>query len=133
MQRKEEVLIAGAGLAGMTAAINLALYGCRVIIFDKGKEVGSCFNDDFQGLENYSTPEDVIGWLAEMHRPTDFAATGFTEMETVDGGGAELSSAWANASTCGREKVVLMSNSQAGIALDGQSFVLAFQHCRSND
>ncbi len=65
MQIKEEVLIAGAGLAGMAAAINLALDGCRVIIFDKGKEVASRFNNDFQGLENYSTPEDVIGWLAK--------------------------------------------------------------------
>jgi flavin-dependent dehydrogenase len=62
--RTDEVLIAGAGPAGLTAAILLARAGYRARVFEARSTVGGRFNDDFQGLENWSRPEDV---LTELH------------------------------------------------------------------
>ncbi|MDH5505957.1 MAG: NAD(P)/FAD-dependent oxidoreductase [Anaerolineae bacterium] len=57
------ITIAGAGPAGMTAAILLAKAGFAVRVYEQRAGVGSRFNDDFQGLENWSREQDVLDEL----------------------------------------------------------------------
>lgn len=57
---KEPIQIAGAGPAGLAAAITLARAGCRVVIHEAQREVGYRFQRDLQGLENWTTEQDVL-------------------------------------------------------------------------
>ncbi len=47
--------IIGAGLSGLTAAINLAKAGYKVDVYEENKDSGLRFNGDLQGLENWLT------------------------------------------------------------------------------
>ena len=62
----QDITIAGAGPAGLTAAIILAKAGRRVRVFEQRSGVGRRFNDDFQGLENWSREEDVLEEIRAM-------------------------------------------------------------------
>ena len=73
-QPEAPVEIAGAGPAGLAAAIILARAGRKVIVYEMQKEVGHRFGGDFQGLENWSTTEDVLATLAALGLATDFNA-----------------------------------------------------------
>ncbi len=66
--------IAGAGPAGLTAAITLAQAGRQVVVHETHEEVGHRFGGDFQGLENWSTREDVLATLTALGLATDFTA-----------------------------------------------------------
>ncbi len=55
------VHIVGAGPASLVAAINLARARHEVIVHEQKSDVGLRFQGDFQGLENWSTEEDVLG------------------------------------------------------------------------
>ncbi len=68
------VEIAGAGPAGLAAAITLAHAGRQVIVHETQKEVGHRFGGDFQGLENWSTTNDVLALFATLGLTTDFRA-----------------------------------------------------------
>ncbi len=68
------VEIAGAGPAGLAAAITLAHAGRRVVVHESQKEVGRRFGGDFQGLENWSTREDVLALFEQSGFTTDFSA-----------------------------------------------------------
>lgn len=57
---RTDIRIAGAGPAGMAAAIMLAKAGYRVRVAEQQSGVGRRFNDDYQGLENWSREEDVL-------------------------------------------------------------------------
>jgi len=70
----EPVEIAGAGIAGLTAAITLAKAGRRVVVHEAQKGVGYRFGGDFQGLENWTTREDVLQTLEASGLTTDFTA-----------------------------------------------------------
>lgn len=67
------VQIAGAGPAGLAAAITLAQAGRRVVVHEAQREVGYRFQRDLQGLENWSTEKDVLEMLREAGLTTDFA------------------------------------------------------------
>jgi flavin-dependent dehydrogenase len=57
----EETKILGAGISGLTAAINLARSGGKVRIFERGKSVGMRFCQNFQGLRYiYMAPEKFM-------------------------------------------------------------------------
>jgi 2-polyprenyl-6-methoxyphenol hydroxylase-like FAD-dependent oxidoreductase len=74
IQPETPIEIAGAGPAGLAAAITLARAGRNVTVFEMQKEVGHRFGGDFQGLENWSTTEDVLTTLAASGLTTDFDA-----------------------------------------------------------
>lgn len=68
------VEIAGAGPAGLAAAITLAQAGRQVIMHETQREVGHRFGGDYQGLENWSSDEDVLSLLKAQNLATDFTA-----------------------------------------------------------
>lgn len=68
------VEIAGAGPAGLAAAISLAQAGRQVIVHETQKEVGRRFGGDYQGLENWSSDEDVLSVLKAQGLTSDFVA-----------------------------------------------------------
>ena len=73
--RKSEVQpieIAGAGPAGLAAAITLARVGRRVVVHEAQREVGYRFQRDLQGLENWTTEQDVLLALEQLGITTGF-------------------------------------------------------------
>lgn len=72
MQNSKAIKIIGAGPAGLAAAINLAMNSYEVIVYEKNADVGMRFNNNFQGLENWSTEEDILSSLKTMSINTDF-------------------------------------------------------------
>ncbi len=71
-QMNEPIQIAGAGPAGLSAAITLARAGKTVIVHEAQESVGWRFKRDFQGLENWTTQQDVLQVLADNGITTDF-------------------------------------------------------------
>lgn len=81
----ENIKIAGAGPAGLTAAINLAKAGYQVDVFEKYYNTGVRFNGDLQGLENWFK-KDVIDELHDMNiKSTNFNFTGFKNLIISNG------------------------------------------------
>lgn len=70
----EPIEIAGAGPAGLAAAITLAQAGRKVLVHETQKEVGHRFGGDFQGLENWTTEEDALTVLKTLGITTGFTA-----------------------------------------------------------
>jgi len=62
----ETVNIIGAGPAGLTAAIVLARHGVPVKVYEATAAVGARLNGDFQGLENWSSEQEIPALLAEI-------------------------------------------------------------------
>ncbi|MDZ4140519.1 MAG: NAD(P)-binding protein, partial [Methylotenera sp.] len=73
MVQTELIQIGGAGPAGLAAAITLAKAGRHVLVHEAQSEVGHRFDGDFQGLENWSTQQDVLDLLREIGITTEFA------------------------------------------------------------
>lgn len=81
----KKIKILGAGLSGLTAAINLAKSGYTVDIYEKNKDVGMRFNGDIQGLENWSDKKDIIKELKESNVDVDFDYSPFYKIIITDG------------------------------------------------
>ena len=64
--KDSSVHIVGAGPASLVTAINLAKAGIEVVIHEQKSEVGSRFNGDFQGIENWSTDMDALEFLSSI-------------------------------------------------------------------
>ncbi len=73
-QSSATIQIAGAGPAGLAAAIVLAKAGRQVVVHEAQHQVGNRFGRDFQGLENWSTAEDVLSIFKKLGLETDFTA-----------------------------------------------------------
>ena len=72
-QNEDCIDIAGAGPAGLAAAITLARAGRPVVVHEAHGEVGHRFQRVLQGLENWSSEEDVLADLERLGVTTDFA------------------------------------------------------------
>lgn len=70
----EEFQIVGAGPAGLAAAIALARAGRRVVVHEAAAEVGSRFRGDYQGLENWTSENDVLDVLRGQGIACNFSA-----------------------------------------------------------
>ncbi len=76
MNKKIDII--GAGIAGLTAAITLARDGYAVTVFEQHADVGYRFNNDFQGLENWSSKIDIMQELASMGISLNFDYTPYS-------------------------------------------------------
>lgn len=83
----ERIQVVGAGPAGLAAAITLARGGRRVVVYEAAAEVGSRFQGDHQGLENWTTERDVLDDFREHGITCDFAQTPFREGIAFDAWG----------------------------------------------
>jgi flavin-dependent dehydrogenase len=79
------IRIAGAGPSGLTAAIVLAHAGHRVDVFERRSVCGARFGGDLQGLENWSSPLDVLDELRSLGIPVEFDAAPFSQGIQTDG------------------------------------------------
>jgi ribulose 1,5-bisphosphate synthetase/thiazole synthase len=61
-----KIKTAGAGASGLTTAINLARAGFSVELFEPKGDVGCRFSGGHQGLENRTSPADVLNKLEEL-------------------------------------------------------------------
>jgi flavin-dependent dehydrogenase len=66
------VTIVGAGPSGLACAIVLAKAGVAVTVREARATVGARFHGDFQGLENWSSPTDVLEELRSFGIQPDF-------------------------------------------------------------
>lgn len=81
--------IAGAGPAGLAAAIVLARAGHEVQVFESRDRVGGRFHDDLQGIENWTTGIDVLEELAAEGLAIDCWRRAFHRSELCKGSGAD--------------------------------------------
>lgn len=70
--------ILGAGPAGLAAAIVLARAGEAVELYEQQADCGARFGGDLQGLESFSTQQDVLEELRAAGLATDFLARPFS-------------------------------------------------------
>jgi flavin-dependent dehydrogenase len=71
----KHIKILGAGISGLTAAINLAKTGYKVDVFEKRSEVGKRFHGDFQGISNNADPQDALEELISCNIAINFPYT----------------------------------------------------------
>ncbi|MBT3479019.1 MAG: NAD(P)-binding protein [Candidatus Marinimicrobia bacterium] len=67
--------IAGGGIAGLTAAIQLKMAGHNPVVYEKESQIGAGRHGDFEGLENWIYPQSMPAFLIE-------AGFDFTEIKT---------------------------------------------------
>lgn len=83
------IKIAGAGISGITAGINLVKYGYEVEIFEKNEQIAKRFKGDFQGIENWTTEEDALTVIKNCGLDLNFKITPSDNFE-VTGSKKEL-------------------------------------------
>ncbi len=83
------VEIAGAGPAGLAAAIGLAAAGRRAVVHERAGNVAHRFHGDIQGLENWTTDVDVLEELETLGIAPTFEHTPFRETVLFEGDGRE--------------------------------------------
>jgi len=59
MNDKAVIEISGAGPAGLAAALAATRAGQHALVYERRADVGGRFYDDFQGLENWTTQDDM--------------------------------------------------------------------------
>lgn len=81
MKSKDKTItIAGAGIAGLTAAINLAKAGYKVEIYEQNEVTGKRFEGNFQGIDNWSFKQNALDFLKQVNIKINFDCSGFKEM-----------------------------------------------------
>jgi len=83
----EQLVVVGAGPAGLAAAIFAARAGARVVVYERARVVGSRFHDDFQGLENWTSEMDVLDELGGFGIAPTFEHRGVHEQVCFGPGG----------------------------------------------
>jgi flavin-dependent dehydrogenase len=69
---KSVIKIAGAGPAGLTAAVALARAGRRVVVYERAEEVGSRHAGDLEAVENWTTSSSLSDELSEWGLAINF-------------------------------------------------------------
>ena len=82
--RMRRIRILGAGVSGLTAAINLAKEGYDVEVYERGKEVGTRFRGDLQGLDNWSDKRDIPEMLKSFGLDMNFDCDPFRRVEATN-------------------------------------------------
>lgn len=67
-----DVHILGAGISGLTSAINLAKEGYSVDVYERNSDCGMRFLGDMQGIDNYYPEKDVLTMLRGMNIESNF-------------------------------------------------------------
>lgn len=81
----ESIKILGAGISGLSAAINFAKQGYNVDVFEKRSDCGKRFLGDLEGLENWSSELNVLEELNKMNIKTNFDYNPFKQLSVSDG------------------------------------------------
>ena len=68
----KDIKIMGAGISGLSAAINLAKDGYNVDVFEKRSDCGKRFLGDLEGFENWSSSVDILDEIRSMNIKTNF-------------------------------------------------------------
>lgn len=79
------IKILGAGISGLSAAINLAKAGYEVEMFESRGDSGARFKGDLQGLENWSSKKDVLKDLKAMNLKLNFDYNSFKKIFLSNG------------------------------------------------
>jgi flavin-dependent dehydrogenase len=79
------IKIIGSGPSGLAAAINLAKAGREVHVYERNSDVGQRFHGDLEGLENWSSKEDVLDQLTRMSISLDFPNHPFYDVTVANG------------------------------------------------
>lgn len=82
-----EITVAGAGPAGLAAAIVLARAGRKVVVREWHDRVGARFHDDFQGIENWTDDTDALEELAAAGISAAFDCQPVRSGRIIDPGG----------------------------------------------
>lgn len=85
--KTEPVLIAGAGLSGLSTAIGLAQRGQRVEVFEKNAECGSSRRSDWDAIENWTTEQDLLACLGKWGLNSAFEHRAPLHFEVLDPAG----------------------------------------------
>ncbi|NIN36519.1 MAG: NAD(P)-binding protein [Gammaproteobacteria bacterium] len=80
MVNQTSVVIAGAGPAGLAAAITAAKNGRHVTVHERHSDVGYRFHGDFQGLENWTSTEDILEQMSAIGIEPEFEVAPFKEL-----------------------------------------------------
>ena len=80
----KSVNIIGAGPAGLVAAITLAQNNYKVTVHEMKTNVGTRFNGDFQGIDNWSTQEDAKEFLESIGVSINFRFAPYSNGEYFD-------------------------------------------------
>jgi flavin-dependent dehydrogenase len=83
----DRIEIAGAGPAGLAAALTIARGGGRALVSERRDDVGKRFHGDFQGIENWTTAGDVLDEFASIGIEPTFTHTPFRECRFYDPAG----------------------------------------------
>jgi flavin-dependent dehydrogenase len=81
----KSINILGAGLSGLTAAINFSKQGYDVNVFEKRSDCGKRFLGDLEGLENWSSKINVLEELNKMNIKNNFDYTPFKKISVSNG------------------------------------------------
>lgn len=91
MSPNRELHIAGAGPAGLAAAITAVQAGFTVVVHEKESDVGGRFHGDFQGLENWTSSTDIISEIVSMGIEPSFDHIPHHDLVCFDPSGRKLS------------------------------------------
>ena len=85
--RNDSIHIAGAGLAGLSAAIGLARRGHRVEVFEKNADSGAARHSDWDAIENWTTEADMLALLGDWGIAPSFEHRSKLDFEVYDNDG----------------------------------------------
>ena len=85
MPGNREIKIVGAGLSGLSAAINLARNGYEVTVYERQADCGKNFRGDLEGIENWSSKSDVLEDLTSKNIKVNFECQPFSSLLLSNG------------------------------------------------